>query len=202
MTDRPLTSPEDFSEPAVPREGTVAPLYSRVLGRRFELLPPLLRQMHSRTEKTDWYGTFRVRRGTGWLRNLMATIAGLPPSCDEVPLQLTVEPIGDRELWSRRFGEHPMVSTQWQSGRFLIEAVGPSRLALELTADETGLTCESTRAWFLFIPLPHVLSPRVTAKETPTDDGWHVDVTLSLPMVGRMIQYTGDVKSTDSQTPG
>ena len=189
-----MTSPLNNSDSVAPDNAQEAtPLYRRVLGDHFDLLPQRLRNAHSRTERTDYRGEFQVRRGTGWFRSLLATLAGLPAASDSVPLELTIEPIGDRERWSCRVGEQPMITTQWQSGCLLIEAAGPTRLGLELTADETGLTCEATRAWFLFIPIPRVFSPRVIAKETPTEDGWHVDMKLTLPLVGQVIQYTGNV---------
>lgn len=87
-----------------------------------------------------------------------------------------------------------MVTTPWQLGELLIESAGPMRLGFSIAVDETGLQLEQVRAWFLLVPLPLCLSPRVAAREAATDDGWHAEVRFSLPIIGLLIRYTGRIQ--------
>lgn len=168
-------------------------LYRRVLGASLDSLPDPMRQFHDSVNGGTASGRFKVSRGAGVVRNILASLMGLPQAGDDVPLELTVTADGVYEDWSRSFAGRPMKTRQWQSGDMLIEAGGPMRFAFKLTARENGLDFEFVKAWFCLIPLPRFASPRIEASETPCEDGWNASVQMSLPMLGPMIRYEGRV---------
>jgi hypothetical protein len=170
-------------------------LYRRILGDQMDRLPAPVLSFHDAPRGNRGSGTFDVTRGPGLIPRLLATVVRLPRTGTGVPVELSVEADRNQEKWIRRFDKHPMITTQWQAGDLLIEAAGPMRLGFQLTADETGLGFEMVRAWFLLIPLPRWLSPRVTAHETATDDGWFTEVQFSLPVIGLLIRYAGRIQA-------
>lgn len=138
-------------------------LYRRILGPAFDQLPPALRQFHDLPEGGRGTGTFRVTRGQGWFRNLLAGAIGLPAQAEQVPVRLQVVVEGDRERWLRDFAGHRVVSLQWEYRGLLIEKMGPVSTAFRLVVEQEALRFEMAGAWLLGIPLPRALSVRVEA---------------------------------------
>src|SRR5947199_5112323 len=99
-------------------------LYRRLLGPAFDSLPATLRDFHD--VETEWHGhaRFRVTRGRGWLRNLVAAAGRLPPAGEDVPLRLRLVAEGERERWVRHFGGHRLESVQWAQDGLLVESLG------------------------------------------------------------------------------
>lgn len=79
----------------------------------------------------------------------------------------------------RDLGGQLLKSIQWVQDGLLIEKAGLMRSEFCLLADETGLSFEFQRAWFLSVPLPGFLSPQIKASALAEDYGWRVDVRLS-----------------------
>src|SRR5689334_8866240 len=102
------------------------PLYRRVLGPRFWVLPRRVRELHDLAVATQWAGVANVDRGRSRLSGLAAWIAGLPPYGRDQALCVTFEPVGADEIWTRQFGEARFRSVQWQRNGFLCERAGPT----------------------------------------------------------------------------
>ena len=168
-------------------------LYRRILGDQLDNLPSAMRRFHDAKNGITARGKFKVTRGLGWFRNFLTSMMRLPPSGSDVPMELSVTPVGGREHWVRRFGNHSMKTKQWQARTLLIEAGGPMRFAFELLANETSVQFKLIRAWFCLIPLPRFLAPRLEAIETACEGGWDVVVQFSLPLLGMLIRYEGRV---------
>ena len=111
-------------------------VYRRVLGDRFDVLPEVLKQFHDVTRKSNARGTFRVTRGSGSVRNLVATILGLPSAGERVPVHLEVVVKADREIWLRHFPGKTLKSVQWGRGNLLMERFGLG-----------SFSCETRVAW-------------------------------------------------------
>ena len=62
-----------------------ATLYQSLLGEQFALLPEPLRRFHGSPVGGCVEGTFRVERGRGFLRSLLADFGKLPPAGENVP---------------------------------------------------------------------------------------------------------------------
>jgi Domain of unknown function (DUF4166) len=96
-------------------------LYRRVLGERFDTLPDVLKRFHGPADKSNARGVFRVTRGKGFLRNLVATMLRMPRAGDDVPVHLEVIPLKDCEIWLRHFPGQTLKSVQWAREHLLIE---------------------------------------------------------------------------------
>ena len=80
------------------------PLYRRVLGARFDQLPPQVRALHDVDARATWRGTADVVRGAHALSRLAGWITSLPPDGPGQPLSVTFEARDEAEVWSRTFG--------------------------------------------------------------------------------------------------
>jgi len=49
---------------------------------------------------------------------------------------------------------------------------------------------ESVRASVFGVSLPRSMTPRVTGRVTPTDDGWQTQVEVSAPVFGLLCAYS------------
>jgi hypothetical protein len=166
-------------------------LYHRILGARFDALPAALRRFHDREGGGQARGTFQVGRGTGWLRNAIASILGMPPAGAEVPVRLRVAVEGDRERWIRDFDGHRVETVQWAQGDLLMEASGLVHFSTELVLEGSRLRYEFRRAWFAGIPIPRWLSPGVVSYVEAGDAGWFVVVRVLAPFLGELVRYEG-----------
>ena len=168
-------------------------LYQRVLGERFADLHPALRRFHSSEADISGVGLFRVIHHPGWLRRMVAFVAGLPPAGDAVAVRLEVSPTGTGERWVRSFAGRPLVTFQTVEGGLLMERGGPICFGLVLEVVEGGMTFRTRRAWLLGIPLPKWIAPNVEAEVVPNEAGWRAEVRLRLPLLGRILDYEGEV---------
>jgi hypothetical protein len=178
------------------RATRVTTLYESVLGDRFAELPPVLRRFHARSGALA-HGVLRVQRGRGLIARIAGAVMGTPPPSDGVAVELRVTIEDGREVWTRQFasprpGGHTMVTRQWREGVYLVEAVGPTRTFFELQSEPEGFCFVQRRCAILGIPLPLWLAPHAHARAWSVDpDSWEVEVRVSLPIVGLLVEYAG-----------
>ena len=167
------------------------PLYRRVLGPAFDALPARVRELHDLEHTSIWEGAADVERGPSLASRLAGWLTRLPPAGSAVPLRVTFEPVGERELWSRRFGSALFRSTQYQRGPFLSERVGPTTFvfACEATAETLKLRLAQFRV--LGIPLPRFAHPLVHTCETEREGRYQFEVEAHLPLFGLLVRYSG-----------
>jgi hypothetical protein len=172
-------------------ESALAPLYRRILGDRFDELPPVLQRFHDSSGGGEASGKFEVTGSGGRLRNLITWLMGLPPVASHVPVELKVAVEGSRERWSRSFGSHLMETVQSTSDGLLIEAAGPVRFAFQIEIENqvTHFRCARVSCWS--IPLPRFVAPRVEATVESRDQGWHIHVRVAIPGAGVIRDYAG-----------
>jgi hypothetical protein len=168
-------------------------LYQRVLGDRFDALHPVLRRFHSSETPLTGRGLFRVVHHPGWLRKFLLVVLRFPAKGEAVEVLLEVTPSAAGERWVRLFAGRPLVTWQSAGGGLLMERAGPLRFGLAVEVVDGGLTFRTRRTWILGVPLPGWLAPRVEADVVPSGEGWNVAVRLTLPLVGRLLDYEGDV---------
>jgi hypothetical protein len=171
----------------------MAPLYANLLGKDFRRLCPALRRFHGCAHGGVATGIFRVTRGRGWLRSLLATIAALPPAGDAVAVTLRVTARGGGELWDRSFGAHRLATRQAAWRDLLLEYAGPVCFGLEPSVRGGGLRFRTRRVWVLGLPVPFRLAPTVDAALVPGGDGWSVRVRARVPVLGELLSYEGKV---------
>jgi hypothetical protein len=169
----------------------MASLYRRILGHAFDTLPPSLQQFHD--VETEWRGHahFRITRGKGRLRNLIAGAAGLPRAGEDVPMTLRVVREGDAERWIRDFAGKRLESVQRQWHGLLIESIGTVTLGFQLVVEPPALKLVLARLWILGVPWLRMLGPRISASEVGRDDGCAIVVRAEAPLLGLLVQYEG-----------
>lgn len=170
-------------------ERSVAPLYARAMGERFNRLPPRVREMHDLTGDAGAAGEGTVRRGKG-LAWLIGRMMGFPPAGSH-PLHVAFAARDGKERWTRDFGGHAFTSELRQAGQGVAERFGPLRFAFDLPSDGEGLRMV-LRGWSAFgVPMPRFLGPRITAREWVGEGRFRFEVGVSLPLLGEVVHYVG-----------
>jgi hypothetical protein len=172
-------------------ERTLVPLYTRVMGDRFERLPSAVRAMHDLYGDSGAAGEGAVERGTNPLARLAGWLVRFPPA-GTYPLHVAFAERNGAETWTRRFGPHRFHSKLRQRGDRVVEAFGPLRFAFDLPSNDQGLTMELAGWSALGIPLPRFLAPRIEAREWQDEAGrFRFLVAIRAPLIGAIIRYTG-----------
>ena len=122
---------------------------------------------------------------------MVATLFGLPPAGRDQALRVTFQVDGDREIWSRTFGNAVFRSVQYERGGLLRERVGPSTFVFALDTSADGMALKLHGVRFLGVPLPRFLAPSVRTFESERDGRYHFEVEASLPLLGRIVRYAG-----------
>jgi hypothetical protein len=179
------------------------PLYRRLLGARFEALPPRVRELHDLEGPQVWTGRADVEQGASWAARAAAGLFSLPPAGPDQPLYVAFEPVAGREVWTRTFGRSVFRSLQYERGGRLFERVGPISLVFALDASPDGLSLGLTGVRLLGVPLPHLLHPTVHTFECERDGRYRFEVESRLPLVGLLVRYSGWLeKATVTQLRG
>jgi hypothetical protein len=128
----------------------------------------------------------------------MALLARLPAAGEDVDVRLQVTAQDDVEEWRRTFAGRPLVSMQSaRSAGLLAERLGIMEMLMRLEVVGGALSYQTVsaamRLGFLRVPLPHRLSLHVTAweKAVGLTNQVHVNVDVTLPLLGRLIAYDG-----------
>ncbi|MYZ46264.1 SDR family NAD(P)-dependent oxidoreductase [Rhizobiales bacterium L72] len=166
------------------------PLYRRIMGARFDALPPLVRELHEVHRDGGASGEGEVVRGGSPVAGLIARMMRFPPA-GRHKLHVAFRESGGIETWTRDFGGHRFRSRLGVRAGHLVERFGPLRFHFELPSDGAGLRMEM-RSWSAFgIPLPMALAPQSLAREWQEGDRFRFEVPVSLPLVGLVVRYTG-----------
>ena len=166
-------------------------LYQCLLGPEFGTLSPALKRLHGGRGVTSAAGRLDIETDGTWLGMVLGRLLGLPRAEKNVNVRLTVRSEHDGERWERWLGSKRFVSWQKRRGDMFIESFGRLAVGFELVASEGGLRFVQRRTWWLRLPWPRRLGPRVEAAETPAADGWKVDIRLALPLFGPLLRYHG-----------
>jgi hypothetical protein len=174
-------------------------LYRRVMGENFSTLAPEVAAIHDVLRDGGATGEAEVTGASNRIGGLIARIVGFPRA-GRHPLHVHFQERDGKEEWTRDFGGRKFRSQLSQHGAWLIERFGPMRFAFDLPAADGGLTMAMQRWWIGPIPLPGVLAPRSTAREWAAAGRFHFDVSIELPLVGRLVHYRGWLKMSAGET--
>jgi uncharacterized protein DUF4166/saccharopine dehydrogenase-like protein len=171
------------------------PLYRRILGDAYAMLPQPLQIMHDLKSELTAAGVASVERGKGLLARLAAAIVGFPPAGDDVPVKVAFRLQDGREFWQRNFAGQRFESTQEEgkgrSARLLCERFGALSFAMALVVDGERMRLVMRR-WSLFgLPLPLALAPRIDAYEHVEDGRFRFHVEISHSLTGLIVRYRG-----------
>ncbi len=173
------------------------PLYRRLLGERFEHLPARVRELHDVAGESVWTGRADVDRGRSLASRVVATLFGLPPAGRDQALRVTFQVDGDREIWSRSFGDAVFRSVQYARSGLLRERVGPSTFVFALETSDDGMALKLHGVRFLGVQLPRFLAPSVRTFESECKGRYQFEVEASLPLLGRIVRYAGWLERED-----
>ena len=176
------------------------PLYQRILGDAWRALPPAVRDLHDSVTTSTVVGRARVERGDGALVSAVARVFGFPRAAHDIELRVIFTRRNGVETWRREFGDRAFTSVQYEGrgryGGLLCERFGPFTFGLALVANAGKLELVQ-RGWsFAGIPLPRAWAPHSTAFEAQAQRRFEFDVAIDLPLVGRLVRYTGWLEPT------
>ncbi len=184
------------------RSETPAPrLFEAALGKRWQTLPPEIRTMHDLWDLHSATGRARITRGPHPLARLIAALFRFPKAGTDIPVTVTMERRGDKELWTRDFAGTRFASHLTPAGPDEVhERFGPFRFRIALTENPAGFGMEVTRGSCLGLPIPRALLPRSETEERVANGRFTFDVRLSLPLAGLLVHYRGWL-APDAETP-
>jgi Domain of unknown function (DUF4166)/Saccharopine dehydrogenase NADP binding domain len=171
------------------------PLYRRLLGEAWNLLPRPLQAMHDLDSERTAQGVALVERGSGWLARLAARVVGFPQAGQDIPVTVSFRVHDGREHWQRTFAGRSFASIQEQGrGRFerlICERFGPLNFGMALVLD-AGCLRLVVRRWSLCgIPLPRGLAPCGNSYEFAENGRFHFHVEIGHPFTGLIVRYRG-----------
>ncbi|HLQ88459.1 MAG TPA: DUF4166 domain-containing protein [Xanthobacteraceae bacterium] len=177
------------------RSGENVPLYRRILGGAYDLLPEQVRVMHDLDRELTVAGVATVDRGAGLLSRLAARIVGFPPAGQDVPVAVTFLARDAGELWRRRFAGLAFESLQ-EEGRggnegLLCERFGPMNFTMALVVDGERLRLLLRRWSILGVPMPLALGPRIDAFEFVDNGRFCFHIEIRHPLAGLIVRYRG-----------
>lgn len=169
----------------------MASLFQILLAEKFDDLPMQVQAVHLPYAQCVWRGRANVMRGKHWLSQLCGWMARLPPTLDDVAVQVTISQTAQGEIWARMFGQHAMPSQFKRQGDYLHEALGPLRFLFRLNVENGGIHWRVHRAKFWKFPLPAFLFRSVHAREYEQNGKYHFEVNVHLPFAGLLVHYQG-----------
>lgn len=172
-----------------------APLYRRLLGSNFDIMPETTRRLHRGVPAIVADGEALVTAAATPLGRLLAGWLGMPTRSGSVPIRVVIEQRDGREYWCRSFAGRMMRSEMREVRGLIAETFGPFTIRMRLIAHAGGLDMQRVDGGFLGIPIPQFLLPRITAEERVDDEDRHVfKVHIGLPLLGRLAAYRGNLK--------
>ena len=175
----------------------MSPLYRRVLGTRFDQLPPQVRALHDLDGCATWRGTADVVRGRHVLARLAGWITSLPPNGPAQPLSVTFEAREGAEVWSRTFGQSVFRTVQFARGPDLCERAGPVTFRFAAEVSDATLRLRLLGMSVLGIPAPRFLLPAITTEEREIAGRYRFRVESALPLIGLLVRYEGSLVRAD-----
>jgi len=186
-----MTAARNEDRAAHDRTVVATALYRRLLGSRFDVLPPLVRELHDVTGMSRWSGRADVVRGRGLAARLLARRLRLPPEGRDQTLSVTFDPVDGREIWARTFGASVFRSVQEEQGGLLRERIGAITFVFALDASGEGLALLLEGVRVLGVPLPRFALPAIRTVESAHEGRYRFEVEAGLPLIGPIVRYAG-----------
>jgi hypothetical protein len=175
----------------------------RVLGAAFEALPAAVRAAHDHAGCLVATGRAEAEIGRGPIPRMICAALGLPRGGADQPVSVRFETdAAGTDRWWRDFAGRRYRSRSWAgTGRFagfLVERQGLMTTIFALAVDGDRLHFRIARFGLLGMMLPRWLAPRCDACETGRDGLFAFDITIDVPLIGRLIRYRGTLRVGDS----
>lgn len=166
-------------------------LYEQTMGESFARLAPPVQQFHRLVGKHTLHGRVDVQPPKSLLAKLLALLLGTPRSASAGAIRFELDAQSLAESWTRHFPSKTMTSRLQLIDGQLVEKLGAARLMFDLSESNGQLNMHLRRLYFLGIPCPSWLMPRVIAEETGHDGRLYFCVRAEVPGVGLVTSYRG-----------
>ena len=179
-------------------------LFARAIGPAFDDLPEPIRALHETPGSSRWRGEAQTQGAASVPGGLVAGLFGFPGGESASLVEVELDANGDRSIWRRTIGASRFQSTlsRPRPGGHVDERFGPFTMALRLRPEPGRLRYEMTGWRLAWLPLPSFLAPRTLTHERVDEEGRFVfDVEIGLPVVGRLVRYTGWLRRSDAEPP-
>jgi hypothetical protein len=178
-------------------------LYPRIAGPDWLRVNEVVRAAHldEQNGRLCARGAFTIRHGESCLARLLVRAARMPAEGDDVETRLVIVREREGEQWCRTFAGQEMTTIQYaRPGPVLAERFGVLELRFRLEIEDGAVVYRQIGACLrlgrLCVPIPRRFSPQVAAREEPAGlpDRTRVTVDVSLPLVGPLIRYAGEIE--------
>ena len=173
---------------------TAKALFPSLLGdTAWRRLPESVRRMHGISPRVVARGEADVEGDDNLLLNTLRRLLGLPPPGRKQALEVCIERLGEREIWTRRFALGRMQSTLRcdAASACLLERLGPVTLCFSLQPDAHGVAWHLRGAKVLGIRVPRAWLGTVFSHSGERDGRYAFAVDTELPWMGKLVAYRG-----------
>jgi hypothetical protein len=179
-------------------------LYPRLLGAGWRELPAAVRSLHIESGPVKARGQLKVSHGKNIFARLIVRLMGMPREAAQVETRLNIATIANGEEWLRFFGDHELVTQQWEAaGGLLVERMGLVELQFKLEIINGTLYYRQTgmvvNLGLCSLPLPRWLVPATAAWEKPGKHARETEISVQItaPIIGPLISYQGFMERAD-----
>ena len=137
---------------------------------------------------------------TGPGARLLALLAGIPVRGGSVPVAFDIAPIGDGEVWTRRFANARMRSTVRADAADparLDERLGPLVLSFRLAVGDAAVDWTLIGVRMFGVRVPRALWPSIMARESGDGASYRFDIAARLPFGLGRLGYRGNLGVAD-----
>ena len=172
-------------------------VHARLLGDDIQRLPPAVAALHESEGAVVWRGRVDVERGGGVLGRIVGAMLSLPPAGPDQEIEFRRTPLGEAERWERIISGRTFASCLAAHDSVLVERLGPAAFRFLLVVDEQMLLWRYQGARILGLPWPKALTPHIRAEECEHDGRYRFNVSVALPLLGRLVTYCGWLAPAD-----
>ncbi len=166
-------------------------------GKNFSELDPLLQDLHRNGGELSGIVNLEFGSGlAGVIGRKLAIKLGLPNSAGKQNLKVFIAHQGGSLHWIRQFNSNQrMVSVFTPNGHYPTgywsETTGKLSLNLGVKILDGGWYWIQRKVKFMGVPMPTWLFPSSHAYKRIKNGMYEFSVTLTLPMVGKLVSYNG-----------
>jgi len=176
-------------------------LYSDLLGEQWDRVSPKVKNSHLSGKDLHANCCLDVVGSSNDVVRIISRIVSLPSPGNSVPVSLHILESPEGELWERMFPGRNLQSVQSPSDEgLLVDRFGIIAFHFRLEVSNGGIIHDHRKTYLKFgwinLRLPRFLTPRVISHEEPdaTECASRITVSLSMPLVGHLMTYTGIVR--------
>ncbi len=165
-------------------------LFVEHMGDEFKKLDPMVQQAHR--GKSIIQGIVGVSQGN-FLARMICRLLKLPKAGTKVELRVEADHQADIVYWNRNFAGQQMNTRFRRQGDYVYESLGPVKLFFYLENKNGALIYNLKRVALWGMRLPLFIAPKLSAFEKACAGKYSFKVLISLPVIGKLIEYHGEL---------